>query len=372
MTVRLVDRFYNLITVGRPMTTVNVHPNDPSASDSSVSLTNGVATATITYLTQNNAYSATTNPVRNQLGWTLTATDLGATNYSTDISTYTAVWPGPVAKLRILTANQQASEGTTPSGPGKTNAASPGSGTAGVAFPVTIQAVDNYWNTNYGLGPQNLADIGDQVYVQTNDAYIQNDSTTPLINGQLLVAFSNLTPRTAQTNWTFSAVDVSSATISSQTVSGVNVSAASGGPLHYQILLPSESAAPGSGQFPAGGKDRDAGGANRRTGDLRRHGQSRGRFLEPDQIGTGAPLGEPDRSAERRPIRGPACGEGDDQSRRHRLFGRLRFDGDASHRGLRAFAPIAGGFRRRLCSCDLRFLHRHPEFPVHAAAPDAR
>jgi len=252
VTARLVDRFYNLIPVGCPMTTVNVHPNDPSAADSAVALTNGVGIATITYLTQNNAHSATTNPVRNQLGWTLTATDLGVNNYTTDISTYTAVWPGPVVKLRILTASQQASEGTTPSGPGKTNAASPGSGTAGVAFPVTIQAVDNYWNTNYGLGPQNLADIGDQVYVQTNDAYIQNDSTTSMINGR--ITFATLTPRTAQTNWTFSAVDVTSSTISSQTVSGVNVSAASGGPLHYQVLLPSELAAPGSGQYPAGGK----------------------------------------------------------------------------------------------------------------------
>jgi hypothetical protein len=252
VTVRLVDRFYNLITAGRPMTTVNVHPNDPAASDSAVALTNGVAVATITYLTQNNTYSATTNPIRNQLGWILTATDLGETNYITDISTNTPVWPGPVVKLRLLTASQQPNEGTSPSGPGKTNASSPGSATAGVAFPVMIQAVDNYWNTNYGLGPQNLANIGDQVYLQTNDSYIQNDSTTPMINGQ--ITFANLTPRTAQTNWTFSAVDVTSSTISSQTVSGVNVSAANTGPMHYQILLPSESAAPGSGQYPTGGK----------------------------------------------------------------------------------------------------------------------
>ena len=39
MTVRLVDRFYNLITAGIPMTTVKVHPNDPTAVDANIALT---------------------------------------------------------------------------------------------------------------------------------------------------------------------------------------------------------------------------------------------------------------------------------------------------------------------------------------------
>ena len=252
--VRLVDRFYNLITSGLAMTTAKVHTDDPSVSDSNIALVNGVAIASVTYLTQNNGFSATTNPARNQKGWVLTTTDQGVTNYIQDVSTYTKVWPGPVVKLRVLTASQAALEGSSPAGAGKTNPSSPGSATAGVAFPVIINAVDANWNTNVGQAPQFTANTGDQVYLQTNDAFIQNDSTTSMINGQLLTAFAAFTPRTAQTNWTFSAVDVTNGSISSQTVTGVNVSAASGGAKHFQVILPGENALPGSGQYPANGK----------------------------------------------------------------------------------------------------------------------
>ena len=250
VTVRLVDRFYNLIQSGKPMPTVTIHLGDTSllnSSDAQVSLTNGVAVDTFTFYTQSNQYAT-----GSQQGWTLTGTDAGVTHYITDASTNVIVWPGPVTRLRLLTANQTSLEGSDPAGAGKTNPNTPGSATAGTAFPVNIQATDNYWNQNYGLGPQYIGDIGDQVYLQTNDAYIQSDATTTMVNGQ--AAFNSFTPRTAQTNWTFSSVDVTSATISSQTVSGVNVSAASGGFLHYQILLPGELPAPGSGQYPTAGK----------------------------------------------------------------------------------------------------------------------
>ena len=184
-------------------------------------------------------------------GWLLTATDESA-QYITDISTYVVVWPGPVAKLRLLTASQQPVEGGAPGSAGNNNPGSPGSATAGVAFPVTVQAVDAYWNTNHGRGPQYTAEAGDNVYVLTNDAFVQNDATTTMNQGQR--AFGSLTPRTAQSNWTLSAMDVDNPSISSQTVSGVNVAAASGGALHFQVILPGETAQPGSGQYPTGGK----------------------------------------------------------------------------------------------------------------------
>ena len=117
---------------------------------------------------------------------------------------------------------------------------------------MTVQAVDNYWNTNFGLTSQFTNNVGDQVYLQTNDAFIQNDSTTSMIQGQQ--TFPSFTPRTAQTSWTFSSVDVTNATISSQTVTGINVSAAFGGAKHFQILLPGETINQGSGQYPANGK----------------------------------------------------------------------------------------------------------------------
>src|SRR5258708_36478331 len=154
--------------------------------------------------------------------------------------------------MRVVTASQQESEGSSPAGAGKTNPNSPGSATAGVAFPVTVEAVDNYWNTNYGQGPQYASGSTDQAYLQTNDVYIQNDSTSSMINGQL--TFPSFIPRTAQSNWTFSAVDVTSTTVSSQTVTGVNVSAASGGTRHFHELLPGETILSGSSQYPTTGK----------------------------------------------------------------------------------------------------------------------
>ena len=66
--MRLVDRFYNVIAANLPMTTVKVHTDDPSVTDSVIALVNGVAVTTVTYLTQNNLHSFTTNPVRNQKG----------------------------------------------------------------------------------------------------------------------------------------------------------------------------------------------------------------------------------------------------------------------------------------------------------------
>jgi len=41
-----------------------------------------------------------------------------------------------ISSPRVMTANQTYDEGSSPAGPGKTNAAAPGSATAGVAFPV--------------------------------------------------------------------------------------------------------------------------------------------------------------------------------------------------------------------------------------------
>ncbi len=249
VTARLVDRFYNLITTGLSMTAVNLHTSDTSAlnTDSQVTLVNGVVIGTVTYYTQSNPQATSTQ------GWTITGSDAGHTGYITDASTNVIVWPGPVTGLRVLTAVQSPLEGSSPAGAGKTNPGSPGAATAGVPFPVTIQAVDQYWNTNFGLsGHLYTANTGDHVTLNTNDVNIQGDANLVLIQG--IRTFAGFTPRTAQTNWTFTGVDTDSATISSQTVSGINVSANTSGSLFYQILLPGETASPGNGVYPAGGK----------------------------------------------------------------------------------------------------------------------
>ncbi len=257
-TVRLVDQYYNLITNNLPMPVVNMHSDTSLSGDPNLtpiflamSLNNGVAIGTVTYRTQNNPTSPSTNPTRNLKGWLMTVRDQNdpsdggsGSYYTMDQSTWVKVYPGPVVKLRVLTANQTYDEGSSPGGAGKTNPALPGSATAGVAFPITIQAVDHYWNRNRGAPGIYTSNVADNVATVGNDVYVQGNSTTPMNQGQ--VVFASFTPRTAQSGWSFSAVDTDSATISSQTISSVNVKASSNTAV-FQVLLPGETNVPGSG-----------------------------------------------------------------------------------------------------------------------------
>jgi hypothetical protein len=124
MTVRLVDRFYNLITANAIMPTVALTSNDNGATTleffpKEITLANGVQTATLTFVTQNNPFSNTTNPNRNQKGWQVTGSDDDFTNlYENDISTWVVTWPNDPVKLRVLASNQQAVEGSSPTSSG--------------------------------------------------------------------------------------------------------------------------------------------------------------------------------------------------------------------------------------------------------------
>ena len=122
VSIRLVDRFYNLITVGASMPTVTLNTTDPNDNAFGfdpvvVSLVNGVRQATVTFVTANNPFSATTNPNRNRLGWQIQSDGGGL--YTADVSTWVATWPGDIVKLRLLASNQQALEGSDPVGAGR-------------------------------------------------------------------------------------------------------------------------------------------------------------------------------------------------------------------------------------------------------------
>jgi hypothetical protein len=252
VTLRLVDRFYNLISVGVVMPIVDLTTDDPNDNafgfdPETVTLANGVAQTTITFVTQNNSGSSSVNPARSLLGWQVTATDRGG-HYATAVSTWIATWPNDIVKLRMLPPGQDAVEGTDPAGTGKTGGAT--AATAGQAYPITVQAVDQYWNRNLGLGPRHNANTGQRVAINTNDAFAVNNATTSMFQGENV--FSTFQPRTAQTNFTFTANDVDDPNVSSQTVSGVTVNAA--GATRFQIILPGETPVPGSGITLAGGK----------------------------------------------------------------------------------------------------------------------
>jgi hypothetical protein len=237
VTVRLVDRFYNLITSGASMPTVTLTSTDPNDEnfgfdDQQVTLAAGVAQATMTFVTQNNPSSPVTGPVRDQRGWIVTTANTGS--YSNDSSTYVVTWPYTVTKLRAMASGETAVEGDAPNGTGKTG--SPAAATAGTNYSITVQAVDNYWNIN------NTA--GNSVDVESNDPYAVNPGTLPLTSGQR--TFGTFQPRTAQTNLTIWAYD-SALALSSQTIINITVNPATAD--RYQVLLPGESFVPGS---PAG------------------------------------------------------------------------------------------------------------------------
>ncbi len=253
VSIRLVDRFYNLITVGAIMPTVDLTTDDPNDNGfgfdpKSVTLANGVAQTTITFVTQNNPFAPASNPTRNLIGWQVTGTDEGAT-YITAVSTWIATWPSDIVKLRmVVPPGETAVEGADPAGTGKSGVAL--AATAGQSYSVTVQAVDQYWNRNRGLGPNHNVNSGQQVDIDSNDPFAVNHATAPMAQGQHV--FSTFQPRTAQSNFTFYATDVDSSTVSSQTVSGVTVNPS--GATRFQIILPGETPVPGSGVSLAGGK----------------------------------------------------------------------------------------------------------------------
>ncbi|OVE77367.1 hypothetical protein BVX98_02985, partial [bacterium F11] len=248
VTIRLVDQYYNLITAGAPMPTVEVTNTDAKSdapgygfANPQVSLVNGVAEATVTFVTQNNPNSLYGG--RDGLGWRVELSEVSVLGYTMDKSTWVVSWPNDAIKLRVMASNQDPVEGDDPNGSGKTNSGSPIDATVGVAYPVTVQAVDQYWNWNKGLGPLHNAGIGQQVDIETNDTYAINHNPLPLVQGQR--AFTTFQPRTAQGAMFVRAVDDDGPVdLSSQTITGINVVANS--PVRYLMLMPGETHVPGS------------------------------------------------------------------------------------------------------------------------------
>ena len=248
VTVRLVDRFYNLITNGAVMPTVELTTDDPNDENfgfdaKQITLSAGVNSSTITFVTQNNNQSLTTNPARNKIGWQVTATEISALGYTTDVSTWIPTWPNDAVKLRLMASNQLPVEGDDPVASGKTNSGSPVAATVGVAYPLTVQAVDEYWNWNKGLGPAHNSGVGQQINIDPNDPYAVNHPTSPLIIGQRI--FSTFEPRLAQAALQVDAVDADGPVdLSSQSITGITVNANTA--TKYLIVMPGETHAPGS------------------------------------------------------------------------------------------------------------------------------
>jgi hypothetical protein len=156
---------------------------------------------------------------------------LTCTDFSTPPRTGTSgnivVNPASFTKLQVLLPGETPRSGTADGKDG-----TPNPQMAGVPFPVTIRAVDAYWNVVSG--------IGDRVALTSTDAFAGLPAETTLVSGQLVFP-GTLYKGGAQT---ITAHDTSNAAIANDTSGVVNVVA---GPFaRVLVLAPGESPAPGS------------------------------------------------------------------------------------------------------------------------------
>lgn len=161
---------------------------------------------------------------------TLSSTD-GA--FPGNTSSAVAVAAGPAAQLQVLMPGETAAPGTAT---GKSGI--PSRLTAGVQVSVTINAVDTNWN---------LASSTLTVFFTSSDANAAIPASDPLLAGQKIIA---VTFRTAG-SWTVTAMDTNvPPLLTADTSSTVIVNP--GPATQLQVLMPGETAAPGTGTGKSG------------------------------------------------------------------------------------------------------------------------
>ena len=156
---------------------------------------------------------------------------LTCTDFSTPPRTGTSgnivVNPATFKKLQVLLPGETPKSGTADGKDG-----SPNPQMAGNPFPVTIRAVDDYWNVVSG--------IGDRIVLTSTDAFAGLPAETTLVSGQLVFPGTLYRGGTQ----TITAHDTTSTAIVDNTSGNVNVVA---GPFaRVLVLAPGQSPAPGS------------------------------------------------------------------------------------------------------------------------------
>ena len=156
----------------------------------------------------------------------LTCTDFSAPP-TTGTSGNITVNPGSVTKLQIILPGETAKPGTSDGKDG-----TPSNQTAGTPFPVTVRAVDAYWNVVSG--------IGDRIAFTSTDAFAGLPADTTLVSGQLTFPGRLFKSGTQ----TITVQDLDNPSITSNT-SG-NVTVVGGAFSRVLVLAPGESPAPGT------------------------------------------------------------------------------------------------------------------------------
>src|SRR5207237_1164848 len=159
-------------------------------------------------------------------GWTLHATDIPDGTKTAYTSPAIQVNAGAFAKLQLLAPGETAAPGTTA---GKTG--TPSTQTAGASFNVTVNAVDSNWNK---------INTNDTIAIASSDTNASLPANAALVNGTNSLSVTLKTAGSA----TLTASDVTHSGVSSN--SSPSISVAAGGFVKLQILLPGQTAAPGS------------------------------------------------------------------------------------------------------------------------------
>jgi hypothetical protein len=220
VTVNAVDAYWNLVsstnTVG--ITTSDANDTHPL----NAALVGGTKNFTVTFKTAGSS--------------TVTATNISDGSKTADTSPSITVNPGAFTKLQILAPGESAAPGTVT---GKTG--SPSTQTAGTPFNVTINAVDANWNL--------VNTVSDNVGITSSDGNATLPGNNTLSSGTQTFA---VTLRTAGSA-TVTATDITDPLKSAHTTPSISVIA--GAFTKLQILVPGESASPGSGTGKTGTPD---------------------------------------------------------------------------------------------------------------------
>ena len=156
----------------------------------------------------------------------LTCTDFSSPP-RTGTSVNIIVNPATFTKLQILLPGEIAKSGTADGKDG-----SPSNQMAGTPFPITVRAVDQYWNVVSG--------IGDHIALTSSDEFAGIPADTTLVSGQLVFQGTLYKSGTQ----TITAHDTDNAAITDNT--SANVTIVGGTFSRVLVLAPGESPAPGT------------------------------------------------------------------------------------------------------------------------------
>ncbi len=159
--------------------------------------------------------------------WTVTATDVTQAGITASTSTSFTVNPGAFTKLQLLVPGETAAPGTMT---GKTGTAT--AQNTDTPFDVTANAVDANWNV--------VHTVGDTVAITASDPNASLPANAALSGGTRTFSVRFNTAG----SWTVTATDVTDGSKTANTSPAITVNL--GAFVQLQVLLPGETAAPGT------------------------------------------------------------------------------------------------------------------------------